>query len=97
MAIVTAGAEVRAEPAEVWSLWTEPSRMRAWLPVSSELGPLSVGASFSWRAQAPFVIPVGTTGRGGRLQPNRVLELEIDMRFSPVDGRPGRLGRRVRA
>jgi hypothetical protein len=58
--------------------------MADWLPVSSTAGPLQVGASFTWQAVAPFVVPVRTTGRVRRLEPRRVLELELDMRFSTV-------------
>ena len=84
MATVTAQAEVRAEPAELWELWTDPARMSGWLPVTSTDGPLRAGASFAWHAAAPFVVPVRTTGRVRRLSPRRTLELEFDLRFSPV-------------
>jgi uncharacterized protein YndB with AHSA1/START domain len=84
VATVTASAEVRAELAELWSLWTDPARMPAWLPVISETGHLCVGASFSWLAAAPFVAPVRTTGRVRQLDACRRLELELDMRFSPT-------------
>jgi len=82
MATVTARGEMRADPADVWALWTDPSRMKDWLPVSSTPGPLRVGAPFSWQAVAPFVVAVRTTGRVRRLEPRRILQLEIDMRFS---------------
>jgi uncharacterized protein YndB with AHSA1/START domain len=82
MATVTAHGEMRADPAEVWELWTDPSRMGEWLPVSSTTGPLRVGAPFTWQAAAPFVLPVRTTGRVRRLEARRALELELDMRFS---------------
>ncbi len=81
MATVTAHAEMRADPAEVWELWTDLSRMGDWLPVSSSTGPLRVGEPFSWQAAAPFVVPVRTTGRVRRMEPRRALELELDMRF----------------
>lgn len=84
MAMVTANAEVLAGPEELWSLWTNPSRMQAWLPVSSSGGPLEVGTRFCWQALAPFVVPVRTTGRVRRLEPVRALELDLDLRFSPT-------------
>jgi uncharacterized protein YndB with AHSA1/START domain len=84
MATVTVHGEIGTDPAAVWELWTDPSRMADWLPVSSTAGPLRSGASFSWQAVAPFVVPVRTTGRVRRLEPRRVLELELDMRFSTV-------------
>jgi uncharacterized protein YndB with AHSA1/START domain len=84
MATVTTSVEVRADPAELWSLWTDPLRLQAWLPVSLERGPLRAGAFFCWKACAPFVAPVQTTGRVRRLEPFRVLELEVDMRFAPT-------------
>lgn len=84
MATVTARAEVRAEPTEVWALWTDPARMADWLPVTSPGGPLREGAPFAWHASAPFVEPVRMTGRVRRLGPGRTLELELDMRLSPT-------------
>jgi len=78
---------VAAELSELWSLWVSPSKLRAWLPVDSETGPLSAGAPFSWNAMAPFVVPVRTTGRVRRLEPCQALELEIDMRLSPTPSR----------
>jgi len=83
MAMVTATAEVQAPPAELWSLWTDPSRMRDWLPVSSAFGPPAPGRAFRWDALAPFVEPVSTTGRVRRMEPDRLLELELDLRFAP--------------
>jgi uncharacterized protein YndB with AHSA1/START domain len=87
MATVTAQAEVRADPAELWSLWTDPARMSGWLPVTAQGGPLREGASFAWHADAPFVVGVRTTGRVRRLDAGRTLELELDMRFSPTPSR----------
>ena len=83
MAIVTARAQIKADRAALWSLWTDPTKLQAWLPVSSVMGPLKIGAPFSWEALAPFVAPVRTTGRVRRLEPGQAIELEIDLRFSP--------------
>jgi len=82
MATVTTSAEARAELAELWSLWTDPSRLQKWLPVSSQTGHLAAGRSFRWDGCAPFVAPVKTTGWVRRMEPCRLLELEIDMQFS---------------
>jgi uncharacterized protein YndB with AHSA1/START domain len=82
MATVTVQGEMRADPAEVWQMWTDPVRMVDWLPMSSTTPPLRAGHRFGWLAAAPFVVPVRITGRVRRLGPRRVLELDIDMLFA---------------
>jgi hypothetical protein len=87
MTSITAISEVAVEPSRLWALWTLPAEMRAWLPVSSETGPLTEGEAFCWNSLAPFVCPVRTTGRVLRMEPCCALELELDMRLCSTPSR----------